>query len=326
MFGNASRKVAQTRFIYLILAALVGFASLVPATAFDKKDKTDGTPVIWEDRGPISGRELYYGRGSEERSPKAPFTFVEEDSSGTNPKFDVTDSNGTKWKVKLGNEAQPETVVSRLLWAAGYFSDEDYYLPQFSVIGLKHLNRGQHYVHDGTVTGGRFKRSNKGEKNIDTWKWYKNPFIGTKEFQGLKVMMLLVNNWDIKDVNNKIIRVESENSGPQLRYEVSDLGASLGQTGGFFSRSRNKTDDYVKTKFVEEAKRPFIKFDYRGKEQDLFKDITISQARWIGGMLSALSDQQLADIFRAADYSPEEIQELTLALKTRITELATLPE
>jgi hypothetical protein len=161
---------------------------------------------------------------------------------------------------------------------------------------------------------------------VDNWKWYNNPFIGTKEFQGLKVMMMIVNNWDIKDINNKIIAVKTEDGTTQLRYEVSDLGASLGQTGGFFSRSRNKSADYVKTKFVEEAKRPFIKFDYRGKEQDLFNDITITQARWVGGMLATLSDQQLADIFRAANYSPEESEQLISGLKTRITELSTLPE
>jgi hypothetical protein len=325
MVGNASRKVAQTSIVYLTLA-LIGFASVIPVRAFDKKDKLTGTPVIWEDRGSPAGKDLFYGRGSEERSPKAPFTFIEEDSSGSNPKFDVTDANGVKWKVKLGNEAQPETAVSRLLWSVGYFTDEDYYLPEFTVLGLKKLSRGGHYVHDGVVTGGRFKRANKGEKSVDTWKWYKNPFIGTKEFQGLKVMMMIVNNWDIKDVNNKIISVEGENGGQQLRYEVSDLGATLGQTGGFFSRSRNKSEDFVKTKFVEEAKRPFIKFDYRGKQQDLFDDITISQARWVGEMLSQLSDQQLADAFRAASYSPEESQQLIAALKTRITELATLPQ
>jgi len=325
MFGNASRKVAQTSIVYLALA-LMGFASVIPARALDKKDKPAGTPVIWEDRGSPAGKDLYYGRGSEERSPKAPFTFIEEDSSGSNPKFDVTDVNGIKWKVKLGSEAQPETAVSRLLWSVGYFTDEDYYLSEFSVIGLKKLNRGQHYIHKGTVTGGRFKRSNKGEKTLDNWKWYKNPFIGTKEFQGLKVMMMVVNNWDIKDTNNKIISAEGENGTPQLRYEVSDLGASLGQTGGFFSRSRNKSEDYVKTRFVEEAKRPFIKFDYRGKQQDLFDDITITQARWVGGMLAELSDQQLADAFRAASYSPEESQQLITGLKTRITELATLPQ
>ncbi|HZS48744.1 MAG TPA: hypothetical protein VFC63_26970 [Blastocatellia bacterium] len=295
----------------------------------DKKDSdAAGTPIIWEDPGDLASRNLFYGRGSEDRAPKPPFTFVEEDMSGSNPKFDVTDANGTKWKVKLGNEAQPETTVSHLLWAVGYFTDEDYYVPEFNVQGLKKLHRGNDLVgKDGTVHGGRFKRQNKGEKNVGEWKWDKNPFLGTKEFQGLKVMMMLFNNWDIKDVNNKIFRVEDKNDGrTELRYEVSDLGASLGKTGGFFTRSRNKPDDFVKTKFIEDVKRPFIEFNFNGKKQDLFTDIRVEQARWIGTELAKLSDQQINDAFRAGGYAPDEIQVMTEALKTRITELSTLPE
>src|SRR3954471_8653775 len=119
MSEKAPGKVARTSIVYLAVL-LMSFASLVPAEIIDKKDKPTGTPVIWEDRGSPAGLNLYYGRGSEERAPKAPFTFVEEDSSGSNPKFDVTDANGVKWKVKLGDEAQAETAVSRLLWSVGY--------------------------------------------------------------------------------------------------------------------------------------------------------------------------------------------------------------
>ena len=39
-----------------------------------------------------------------------------------------------------------------------------------------------------------------------------------------------------------------------------------------------------------------------------------------------LSDQQINDAFRAANYSPEEISLLSQALKARITELNTLPQ
>ena len=35
-----------------------------------------------------------------------------------------------KWRVKLGVEARPETVASRLVWAVGYYANEDYFLPE----------------------------------------------------------------------------------------------------------------------------------------------------------------------------------------------------
>src|ERR1051325_6769354 len=62
------------------------------------------------------------------------------------------------------------------------------------------------------------------------WKWDDNPFKGTREFQGLKVMMVLLNNWDIKDSNNVILATRGTR-GTELRYAISDLGATLGDTG-----------------------------------------------------------------------------------------------
>ena len=44
----------------------------------------------------------------------------------TSPKFDVEDDQHVQWRVKLGEEPQSETAATRLLWAAGYFVDEDY--------------------------------------------------------------------------------------------------------------------------------------------------------------------------------------------------------
>ena len=68
-----------------------------------------------------------------------------------------------------------------------------------------------------------------------------------------------------------------------------------------------------------------MQFDYHGKSGSLFDNITVEQAKWIGDLLSRLSDQQISDAFRAANYSPEEIQALTQALRARINELVNLP-
>ena len=71
-------------------------------------------------------------------------TFIDEDHAGSNPKFHVRDQEGTKWTVKMGVEAKPETAATHLLWAVGYFTDEDYFVPELKVEGLPaHLQRGQ---------------------------------------------------------------------------------------------------------------------------------------------------------------------------------------
>jgi hypothetical protein len=60
---------------------------------------------------------------------------------------------------------------------------------------------------------------------------------------------------------------------------------------------------------------------YKGKRQDLFDFISVSDARWTGGLLSKLSDNQISDAFRAANYTPSEVRMMTEAVRSRINEL-----
>ena len=53
--------------------------------------------------------------------------------NGSNPKFDVVDEDGVRWRVKMGVEAGPETAASRLVGRAGYFANEDYFMPVLHV-------------------------------------------------------------------------------------------------------------------------------------------------------------------------------------------------
>src|SRR5579862_9062574 len=82
--------------------------------------------ALWRDPTDIASRDLIYGSGGAGHQPRGTFTFIQEDMDGSNPKFDVRDQDGVKWKVKLGAEARPEVAASRLVWAAGYFTNEDY--------------------------------------------------------------------------------------------------------------------------------------------------------------------------------------------------------
>src|SRR6185437_4065060 len=91
---------------------------------------------LWRDPGNISAKNMFYGDGGKDGEPVPPFKFISEDTSGTNPKFDVKDATGTKWRVKLGEEARPEVVASRLLWAVGYYVNDDYLLHIATIQGL----------------------------------------------------------------------------------------------------------------------------------------------------------------------------------------------
>jgi hypothetical protein len=295
--------------------------------------------VMMQDPGNPETLDLYYGEGGKQDAPdpNATYTFVDEDLKQTSPKFDVVDEQGTRWRVKLGAEPQAETAATRLLWAAGYFVDEDYYVAELKVRNLPKLHRGEEYVSaGGIVHGARLRRRLKGEKKIGDWGWFDNPFIGTKELNGLRVMMCLINNWDLRTDNNAIYVGDGER-----RFEVSDVGASFGRTGNYFTRSKSKLDGYAKSGFVANtddgyadfvmrSRPPFFEiidfpnYRKRSRMEKVGKHIPIGDARILGRRLSRLSDGQLRDCFRAAGYSPGQITGYTKVVKERIAELAAL--
>jgi len=111
---------------------LAGNSLAADSKAVESAEK--GEKVLWQD--PFGGetRNLLYGQGGQQHQPAGTtFDFVEEQASGSTPKFKVVDSAGTKWKVKLGVESQPETVATRIMWGAGYSTDEDYFLTEIVV-------------------------------------------------------------------------------------------------------------------------------------------------------------------------------------------------
>src|SRR5216683_2287162 len=130
------------------------------AEAANPEIATRDDSVLWRRPVDISSRNLLFGPGGAEHQPRGVFTFLEEDLEGTNPKIIVRDQSGVKWTVKLGAEARPETAASRLVWAVGYFANEDYFLPDVRVSDMPvHLHRGQALVGvDGTLHNVRLKR------------------------------------------------------------------------------------------------------------------------------------------------------------------------
>src|SRR5687768_350933 len=281
-------------------------------------------PVIWRDPGNISQRNLLYGPGSPELAPTGPFAFVKESKSGESPKFVVRDVRGDEWTVKLGPEAQAETVSTRLVWAVGYFAEEAYYFDEVRISDLPTLSRGRDYVTGEIVHGARFEPERATMISGSNWDWSKNPFKDTRELSGLKVLMILLNNFDARSANNRIIYVNGPR-GKEARYYVTDLGATLGRAGGLGgTRTKNNLADFLSTKFVRgvDERDSVVEFDYdtrpRGfghlsvlhplyyrhevNKEKAMRGIPVAHARWIGSLLNQLSDQQLRDAFRAAGY------------------------
>jgi len=300
--------------------------------------------ILWQDPGDISTKNLFYGHGGEDGQPKPPFTFLDEDKHDSNPKFDVRDFDGHSWRVKLGAEARPEIVASRLLWAVGYFTEDDYVLPRATVPGL-HLHHTAHSVENGDeVINARFARKPGGQKRIASWKWKENPFFGTREFNGLRVMMAVLNSYDLKTENNAVY--SDKRTGKQL-FLVSDTGASFGTNSVRMKNENGKGNvtKYAESKFITHTTETKVNFGTPAPPTDLlmesggllaplyFKDrgydwigddIPRADARWIGSLLGQLTHEQLVDAFRAAQFTPEETKEYVSVLEDRIAQLKTL--
>lgn len=301
----------------VVVALILTLASIDIGVAKPKKKKEalTGTPILWQRPADISSRDLFLGPGGSAMRPDLRrITFIKEEKGGYSKKYRVRDASGRKWVVKIGKEAQSETSAIRLLWGVGYVTEVNYLAPRVTIPGK------------GTFTNVRFEARPDQWKREGEWKWKSNPFSRTSELQGLKIMMALINNWDLKDSNNVIIKRQGSD---ELRYVISDLGATFGHasTTPIFwrlTRSRNNPVKYAKSNFFEKVKGDRVVLHFGGKNRGIMKDLTVQDAQWIASLLSQLSDGQLRDAFRAANYSPSQINLLASEVRERTNELLSL--
>jgi hypothetical protein len=248
-------------------------------------------------------------------------TYIRDEQTGYSVKYHVKDGADRSWVVKVGNEARPETAALRLVSALGYVTEINYLVPCVQIPGAAKPRKDVPRCEGGGFADARFEARPEDVKRLDIWSWKNNPFVGTKEFKGLSILMALLNNWDLKDENNRIVLVKGADGQNELHYIISDLGATFGKTGGGITHSRNEPDNYAKSKFINGVEGGLVRFAYSGKSQFLFDSITVEEARWIASLLARLTDQQIGDAFRAADFKPEEVQILASAVRGRIDEL-----
>jgi hypothetical protein len=326
----------RTRGYVIILCLLMAHV----AQAQEASSKSPADAVLWTDPGDIRARNLYWGIGGEEHRPKLPVEFVKEDKGGTNPKFDVRDSADHKWKAKLGLEAKPETAASRIMWAVGYAANENYFFHELQIKNMPPRLRGQQLVDGDNVADVRLQRPPDDYKKKGDWNWRHNPFYGTREFNGLRIMMGLIANWDLKNDNNAILESEKDSS-PTL-YEVTDVGTAFGTVGKSYTNkvSKKNLPAYQRARLIAHVHSDYIdlNFPQRPPIAELFefqwifffhqvhmrwvgKHIPRSDAKWIGSLLAQLTPDQIHDAFRAAGYSQKEIDSYSQAVLARIKEL-----
>lgn len=295
---------------FIKTAVIFFLVALAAVSVFSQKQEemTNVKKLMWE-QVDIGGRDLYWGPGGQQMQPDLKTSqFLGRQDGGNNLKYRLKDAAGREWVVKIADESQPETAATRLLWAIGYKTEINYLVPKLAIQTV------------GNYKNVRFEARPDSIKRLDKWIWTDNPFVGTNEFEGLKIMMAMFNNWDIKDENTAILK-----EGEAHYYIISDLGATFGKlsdvNGGRAGRSVNKPEQYAQSKFIRQVRDGVIELDYRGKADNLIKTVKVEHGRWLADLLMQLSDKQIEDAFRAANYKPEDVKLLAQAFKARINEL-----
>ncbi len=316
--------------------AVLGLAGTVFAQSTDETALV--TAVIWADRAVPGTPALDGGSDAPGPGPGTAFRFISEPASGTSPKFEVEDERGVRWKVKLGEEARAETAAVHLLRSVGYLVDDAYYRAEILVTALPRLARGQQFVSAGGIVRGARLEAAGSSAPAHAWSWFDNPLLGTREFNGLRVMMALINNWDLKEVNNSA----PDEPGGDGRHRVTDLGATFGRTGNVLLRSKGNAAEFANAPFIARVTATHVDFvmhsrplpvtvfnirNYRSRTrmERVTKAIPLDDARWIGGVLGRLSRAELADAFLTAGFTPAETNLFVAALQTRIAGLNQLP-
>lgn len=273
----------------------------------------DRMAQLWEQPTDLEQRDLFLGVGGSKNAPNPDdvYEFKEEKAVGTQPGYDVKDSKGRDWSVKLGSEARPEVAVSRLVWAVGYHQPSVYYLPRWTL------------VRDGKKIpqeGGRFRLDDT--KKLDEWSWRKGPFLHTRQLAGLFVLMVMTNNWDIKSQQNAIYRLKGDDPGPKEQYMVKDLGASLGRTAWPVGGTKADPTGFEDEPFIERVEGNRVHFAFEGSwlEPQLLRSITPADVRWTAELLSRLTPKQWSDAFRSAGFSDADANRFITRMRQKVAE------
>lgn len=277
---------------------------------------SDQMAELWSDPGGTP-RELSLGVGGEKYAPQkgAHYKFKAKDELGFSVSYDVVGPDGVEWSAKIGPEAQTEVLLSRVLWGLGYHQPPLYYLPSWNLI-----------AENGDVkkeSEARFRpKLDNVERQKEFWSWSDNPFLGTRPFNGLLVVLLMFNSTDLKDDNNSIYVLKQPfPTAPDVRrwYVVRDLGAAMGETGKLFPR-RNWIDGFEKEGFIKRVKDGRIEFHYAGRHQELMAMLRPEDLGWAATRLQKLTDEQWADAFRTANYTNETRDRFLRRIREKIDE------
>jgi hypothetical protein len=303
-------------FAVWFLFATVG---LVACTTTTVNSTLAGRPTpeqlaeLWVQPNP--GRDLFAGVGGSRLAPdpSAVYTVIDIKRSGFSRGYTLKDPHDHEWSAKFPPEAPTEIAASRILWGIGYHQPPIYYLAEWNAAEAPSPN---------PQLPARFREKSPEFHGLDAkgpWSYYHNPFVGTREMNGLLVLQAMLGNSDLKDQQNVIYALKDAAEGAKRWYVARDLGQSFGRTG-VLEAPRGDPAVFERTPFITGVVNGKVRFDYRGRHRVLFQNISPADVRWICQQLQALTDEQWHDAFRAAGYPLPTADRFIRRMKQKIDE------
>jgi hypothetical protein len=325
-----SRFFAVVGFSTIVAAGILTSPAVAAAAGRDEKvAAVAANPAkIWEDPGPVEQLDLFWGNGRPDRVPAGPFTFLEEDSSGTNPKAHVRDANGVQWGVKWDEEVHSEVAATRLAWAMGLRVEETYYVETGMMLfpgGQRPaLQRIASFIDkQGNFKPARFARVAPDQTTKGDWTFGGNPLMSDGGYSVLVLMNVIMANWDAKDSNNKLLSVP-EPAGTTDWYMVGDYGACFGKMGGMMSHTKYRLKDFVgNPPVVKSVSGGTVSLEFKGQNASAHASVPLSGARFFANRAAKLTSAQIEDAFRAAGATDPELHGFAQAVYARIHEVVT---
>ncbi|HJR58592.1 MAG TPA: hypothetical protein VJ813_04320 [Vicinamibacterales bacterium] len=264
---------------------------------------------------PEPGRDLFYGVGGKNLAPDpaAKYTVIEIKRGGFSRGYTVVGPGDREWSAKFPPEAGTELVASRIHWGIGYHQPPIYLLRDWTA---------QKATSPNPQLPARFREKKPDLQGLDagdSWSYYQNPFVGTRQMNGLLVLQAMLGNSDLKDAQNVVYTLDRELDGANRWYVARDLGQTFGRTG-MIDAPRGDIEVFEQTPFIRGTENGRVRLEYRGRHKALFENINTADVRWLCERLQGLTDRQWEDAFRAGGIDSRAASRFIRRMKQKIAE------
>ena len=317
---------------------------------------------VWRQPTPISRARL----AADPNQPKMiSCTFEISQLNGTAPKFDCRTAEGDKIRVKYGNspEVPSEVASTRLLHAIGFGADDMTLYekvrcfgcpsePFFTMKTLGFVDAQKLYgkVMDPSAykdfEWAAVEKKHPGRPietdEIEGWAFFELDLIDPKKggaprahVDALRLLAVMLSHWDNKSENQRLVCL-SEKDWPE-GSKCQKPFALMQDVGSAWGPRKVDHEEWAKAPIWSDRASCTTSMDHLPYHGATFKPAKISEEgrKFLGGLLSQLTDEQLRDLFSSARFDhvsgllgnrkAASIEEWVKTFRTKVSQITSGP-